>query len=37
MEKICRWIVDHQKLVLVVFVLSSLVSLFFVPQVQGQL
>lgn len=34
MEKIYRWIVDHQKLVLVVFALSSLVSLFFVPQVQ---
>lgn len=34
MEKIYRWIVDHQKVVLVVFMMSSLISLFFVPQVQ---
>lgn len=34
MEKIYRWIVGHQKLVLVVFAISSLVSLFFVPQVK---
>lgn len=34
MEKIYRWIVDHQKLILIVFLVSSLISLFFVPQVQ---
>lgn len=34
MEKVYRWIVDHQKLVLIVFVLSSVVSLFFMPKVK---
>lgn len=34
MEKVYRWIVDHQKSILIVFLVSSLISLFFVPQVQ---
>lgn len=34
MEKIYRWIVNHQKLVLVIFTMGSLVSLYFAPQVK---
>lgn len=34
MEKIYRWILEHQKFVIISFVLASLIGLFFAPQVE---